>query len=56
MSEAIGCRAAKQVGSGTALSRRDLLALIGTLAGSTAMYQAMSSLGFASDFSLQRPH
>ena len=49
MTEAIGFRAAKQVGSGTALSRRDLLALIGTLAGSAALYHAMSSLGFASE-------
>ena len=44
MTEAFGFRAAKQVVSGTALSRRDLLALIGTLAGSATMYHAMSSL------------
>ena len=55
MSEAIGLRAAKQVRSRTALSRRDLLALIGTLAGSTAMYHAMSSLGFASDSAYKGP-
>src|SRR5262249_37433182 len=36
-------------------SRRDLLALIGTLAGSTAMYHAMTSLGFASDSAYQDP-
>jgi monoamine oxidase len=30
-------------------SRRDLLSLVGTLAGSTAMYHAMTALGFASD-------
>src|SRR5580704_5202800 len=36
-------------------SRRDLLALIGTLAGSTAMYHAMTSLGFASDSAYQGP-
>lgn len=30
-------------------SRRDLLRLIGTVAGSAAMYQAMTSLGFAAD-------
>src|SRR6202795_105051 len=30
-------------------SRRDLLRLIGVAAGSAAMYQAMSSLGFAAD-------
>jgi monoamine oxidase len=33
----------------TALSRRDLLALIGTLAGSAAMYHAMTALGLASE-------
>lgn len=33
----------------TAVSRRDLLSLIGTVAGSAAMYQAMSSLGFAAE-------
>ena len=38
-----------QGGSSGAFSRRDLLSLIGTVAGSAAMYQAMSSLGFASD-------
>jgi monoamine oxidase len=36
-----------QPGSGA--SRRDLLLLIGSMAGSAAMYHAMSSLGFASD-------
>jgi monoamine oxidase len=35
----------------TAVSRRDLLSLIGTIAGSTVMYQAMTSLGFASESS-----
>jgi len=35
--------------SGTGFRRRDLLALIGTIAGSAAMYEAMASLGFASD-------
>ena len=30
----------------TGLSRRDLLSLIGSVAGSAAMYQAMTSLGF----------
>jgi monoamine oxidase len=39
----------------TAPSRRDLLALIGTLAGSTAMYHAMTSLGFASDSPYKGP-
>jgi monoamine oxidase len=33
----------------TALSRRDLLAFIGTLAGSAAMYHAMTALGLASE-------
>jgi hypothetical protein len=55
VTEAIGFRAAKQVGSGTDSSRRDLLALIGTLAGSAAMYHAMSSLGFASDSAYKGP-
>jgi monoamine oxidase len=32
-----------------ALSRRDLLAIVGTLAGSAAMYHAMTALGFASE-------
>jgi monoamine oxidase len=32
-----------------AMSRRDLLSLIGTVAGSAAMYHAMTSLGFASE-------
>ncbi|TWT14066.1 flavin monoamine oxidase family protein [Reyranella sp. CPCC 100927] len=32
-----------------AVSRRDLLTLIGTMAGSAVMYQAMTSLGFAAD-------
>ena len=38
-----------QAGRDTDFSRRDLLSLIGTIAGSTAMYHAMSSLGFAGD-------
>lgn len=33
----------------TAMSRRDLLTLVGTVAGSAAMYQTMTSLGFAQD-------
>ena len=44
-----------QDGGGTAVSRRDLLSLIGTLAGSAAMYHAMTSLGFASDSAYQGP-
>jgi monoamine oxidase len=44
-----------QLAGGTDVSRRDLLSLIGTVAGSAAMYQAMSSLGFASDSGYQGP-
>ena len=44
-----------QGGSGEAFSRRDLLSLIGTVAGSAAMYQAMTSLGFAADSAYQGP-
>ena len=39
----------------TGLSRRDLLSLIGTVAGSAAMYQAMTSLGFASESTYKGP-
>src|SRR5271163_2020239 len=44
-----------QIGSGTAVSRRNLLSLIGTVAGSAAMYHAMTSLGFAADSAYQGP-
>jgi monoamine oxidase len=37
------------------VSRRDLLALIGTMAGSAVMYQAMASLGFAADSPYKGP-
>src|SRR3954451_13200507 len=37
----------------THVSRRDLLALIGTVAGSAAMYEAMTALGFASESGYQ---
>ena len=37
------------------LRRRDLLSLIGTMAGSAAMYHAMTSLGFASESRYQGP-
>ena len=37
------------------VSRRDLLALIGSVAGSAAMYQAMTSLGFASESTYNGP-
>src|SRR5580693_8665585 len=36
-------------------SRRDLLRMIGVTAGSAAMYQAMSSLGFAAESSYRGP-
>jgi monoamine oxidase len=42
-------------GSGTAMRRRDLLALIGTVAGSAAMYRAMTGLGFAAESSFRGP-
>src|ERR1700738_888973 len=38
-----------------AMSRRDLLSLIGAMAGSAAMYHAMTSLGFASESRYQGP-
>jgi hypothetical protein len=44
-----------QAGHDTDFSRRDLLSLIGTVAGSTAMYHAMSSLGFAGDSAYTGP-
>src|ERR1700693_4503714 len=37
------------------LSRRDLLRMIGVTAGGAAMYQAMSSLGFAADSPYRGP-
>ena len=55
MTDTIGTQAATHAGSMSAPSRRDLLALIGTLAGSTAMYHAMASLGFASDSGYKGP-
>ena len=39
----------------SALSRRELLRMIGVSAGSAAMYQAMSSLGFAAESPYQGP-
>ena len=39
----------------TGLSRRDLLSLIGSVAGSAAMYHAMTSLGFASESTYSGP-
>src|SRR6202161_3437116 len=37
------------------LSRRELLSMIGTTAGAAAMYQAMSSLGYAAESPYQGP-
>src|SRR5258708_27661569 len=37
------------------ISRRDLLSLIGAVAGSAAMYHAMTSLGFASESTYKGP-
>jgi len=39
----------------TVVRRRDLLSLIGAMAGSAAMYHAMTSLGFASDSPYKGP-
>jgi monoamine oxidase len=41
--------------SGTAISRRRLLTMIGLSAGGTAMYQAMHSLGLAAETNFQGP-
>ena len=41
--------------SGPGISRRQLLTMIGLSAGSSVMYQAMHSLGFAADSSFQDP-
>jgi monoamine oxidase len=40
---------------GTSISRRRLLSMIGITAGSTAMYQAMHSLGFAAESTFRGP-
>src|SRR6185437_970623 len=37
------------------VTRRDLLSLIGAMAGSAAMYHAMTSLGFAAESRYQGP-
>ena len=42
-------------GSGAPMSRRQLLTMIGLTAGSSAMYQAMHSLGFAAESSFRGP-
>jgi monoamine oxidase len=42
-------------GRQTKVSRRDLLSLVGTVAGGAAMYEAMTSLGFASESGYKGP-
>ena len=42
-------------GSTTVVTKRELLALIGTIAGSAAMYNAMTGLGLASDSAYRGP-
>ena len=39
----------------TPVSRRDLLAMVGTVAGGAALYQAMTSLGFAAESGYRGP-
>src|SRR6266481_3395420 len=48
-------RLAMQDEGETGVSRRDLLSLIGSVAGSAAMYHAMTSLGFASESTYNGP-
>src|SRR6202795_3557926 len=43
------------IGPGRSISRRRLLTMIGSSAGSTAMYQAMHSLGFAAESDFTAP-
>jgi monoamine oxidase len=50
-----GTRQAMPNESETIPSRRDLLSLVGSVAGSAAMYQAMTSLGFASESNYKGP-
>ena len=45
----------EQVSSASPLSRRELLRLIGTAAGGSAMYQAMSAMGYAADSPYRGP-
>src|SRR5215469_13987576 len=42
-------RGAQKAGAQKSMSRRSLLRMIGTVAGSTAMYNAMTELGFAQE-------
>jgi monoamine oxidase len=50
-----GTRQAMPNESETIPSRRDLLSLVGSVAGSAAMHQAMTSLGFASESNYKGP-
>src|SRR3954467_10952391 len=50
-----GIRPAMPNESETIPSRRDLLSLVGSVAGSAAMYQAMTSLGYASESNYNGP-
>ena len=50
-----GTRQAMPNESETIPSRRDLLSLVGSVAGSAAMYQVMTSLGFASESNYKGP-
>src|SRR6185436_11008441 len=50
-----GARPAMPNESETIPSRRDLLSLVGSVAGSAAMYHAMTSLGFASESNYKGP-
>src|SRR5438874_9416615 len=54
-SESSGTGHAMPNESETIPSRRDLLSLVGSVAGSAAMYQAMASLGFASESNYKGP-
>jgi monoamine oxidase len=54
-SASCGTRPAMPNESETIPSRRDLLSLVGSVAGSAAMYQAMTSLGFASESNYKGP-
>ena len=50
-----GTRPAMPNESETIPSRRDVLSLVGSVAGSAAMYQAMTSMGFASESNYKGP-
>src|SRR5580700_238571 len=51
----LGVAAPMQNGSTAIVTKRELLALIGTIAGSAAMYNAMTSLGLAADSAYKGP-